>query len=140
VCFHNLPLASAGAVAELVLVRPMRAARLLPPVFIAFSLSGCATREDARAPHDFSAEEAYRLANTYRILHITGCGGTKLPVARQSYWELPLLFGIAAAPRGSIHVDRRTGTVSYSWRGERYPTLSPKQLWDEEYAKEHRTW
>ena len=78
----------------------MRATRLVLPVFVILGLAGGASREGAWAPHDFSADEAYRLANTYRILHITGCGGTKAPVARGSYWEFPLLFGIAAAQRG----------------------------------------
>jgi hypothetical protein len=46
------------------------------------------------------------------------------------YWEVPVFVGIAGAPEGTIHVHRRTGTVSYSWHGKAYPTLTPKQLWE----------
>ena len=79
---------------------------------------------------DISAREARRLASTYMLCYITGCGGTKEPLARGNVWEIPLLFGFAGTPHGVIRVDKATGIVSYSYAGQHYPTVSPKQLAD----------
>jgi hypothetical protein len=87
---------------------------------------------------DISAREAWRLASTYMLCHVSGCGGTKEPVARGTFWEVPVLFGYAGSPHGSIHIDRATGLITYSYAGHRYPTVSPKQLAQEEYDLVHR--
>jgi hypothetical protein len=87
---------------------------------------------------DISAREARRLASTYMLSYITGCGGVTEPVSHDNVWEVPLRFGVAGTPRGAIHVDRATGTVSYSYAGQHYPTVSPKQLAQKEYELVHR--
>jgi hypothetical protein len=87
---------------------------------------------------DISAREARRLASTYMLCHVSGCGGTKEPIARSSFWEVPVLFGYAGSPHGSIHVDRAIGLITYSYAGHRYPTVSTKQLTQEEYDLVHR--
>jgi hypothetical protein len=46
--------------------------RLLACVAAALSITACAIREGAWVPHDFSALEAARLANTYRLFYIAG--------------------------------------------------------------------
>jgi hypothetical protein len=87
---------------------------------------------------EISASRAQRLASTYMMLHISGCGGTKQAIAHRTFWEFPVAYGRAGTPRGAIRVGRSTGTVSYGYMGQRYPTLTPKQLADEEYAYTHR--
>ena len=89
---------------------------------------------------DMSADRAWRLASTYMMLHISGCGGIKQPIAHRAYWELPVAYGRAGTPRGEVRVDRATEVVSYSFMGQHYPTLTPKQVADEEYAYTHRRW
>ena len=85
-----------------------------------------------RPSRSITAEEASRLAVTYTVVHVTGCGGTEAPISRGDYWEVPLRAGAVGAREGALRVDRRTGTVSYRWRGKAYPIRSPKQLADEE--------
>src|SRR5689334_7742056 len=75
-----------------------------------------------------SAARARRLASDYMTCYINGCGGVEEPIARADYWEVPVRSGIIGAREGAIHVDRRTGVVSYRWRGTSHPTLSPKEL------------
>ena len=101
----------------------------------ALSLFGLTLSADAG---DIPAREARRLASTYMVCYITGCGGVTDPVAHGNVWEVPLRFGVAGTPRGAIHVDRATGTVSYSYAGQHYPTVSPKQLAQKEYELVHR--
>jgi len=86
---------------------------------------------------DISAREARRLASTYMLCYITGCGGVTEPVARGNVWEVPLRFGVAGTPRGAIHVDRATSIISYGYAGQHYPTVSPKQLAQKEYELVH---
>jgi hypothetical protein len=57
-----------------------------------------------------------------------GCGGVGTPILHGTSWEVPVLFGFAGTPNGSIHVDKASGFISYSYGGRVYPTLSPKQL------------
>ena len=87
---------------------------------------------------DISAREARRLASTYMVRYITGCGGVTEPIAHGNVWEVPLRFGVAGTPRGAIRVDRATGVVSYRFADQHYPTVSPKQLAQKEYELEHR--
>jgi hypothetical protein len=112
-------------------------ARVLLVLVAALFVSACASREGACAPHNFSAAEAARLAGTYMLFHISGCGWTGPPVARSDHWEVPVFVGIAGKPSGAIHVDRHAGTLSYTWHGKSGPTLTPKQLWNEKYMKTH---
>jgi hypothetical protein len=86
---------------------------------------------------DISAFEAQKLATTYMICHVTGCGGITEPVALGAYWNVPLRFGVAGTPRGAIRVDRTTGVVSYNYAGKHYPNRTPKQLHEEEYRLVH---
>jgi len=41
------------------------------------------------------------------MLHISGCGGIKQPIAHRAYWELPVAYGRAGTPRGEVRVDRQ---------------------------------
>jgi len=92
-----------------------RSVKAAVAVVIASSLS--LSRAD-----DISADQARRLASTYMMLHISGCGGIKQPIAHRAYWELPVAYGRAGTPRGAVRVDRATGIVSYSFMGQRYTT------------------
>jgi hypothetical protein len=75
-----------------------------------------------------SATRARRLASDYMLCYIGGCGGVEEPIAHGDYWEIPIRVGIVGAREGAIHVDRRTGVLSYSWNGKSQPTVSPEQL------------
>jgi hypothetical protein len=85
-----------------------------------------------RSSRTITAEEASRLAVAYTFVHVTGCGGTKVPISRGDHWEVPLRVGVAGAHEGALRIDMRTGTVSYRWRGKSYPTRALKQLAEEE--------
>jgi hypothetical protein len=111
----------------------MKRSLIATVVAVAFASSVSLSQAD-----DISGERAWRLASTYMMLHISGCGGIKQPIAHRAYWELPVAYGRAGTQRGAVRVDRATGTVSYSFMGQHYPTLTPKQLADEEYAYTHR--
>jgi hypothetical protein len=88
---------------------------------------------------DISAREAQRLASSYSLCVVgMGCGGVGTPTLHGTSWEVPVLFGFAATPHGSIHVDKASGFVSYSYAGRVYPTLSRKQLTQREYDLIHR--
>ena len=70
-----------------------------------------------------------------------GCGGAGVPALHGTSWDVPVLAGIAVDPKhpqGWIHVDRSSGTVSYSYQGKVYPTLTRKELWRREYDFVHR--
>ena len=101
------------------------------------ALSFCGIALSARAG-DISAREAWRLASTYMLCYVTGCGGVTQPILRGNTWEAPVRFGYAGTPRGAIHVDRATGVVSYPYAGQHYPTVSPKQLAERKYELIHR--
>jgi hypothetical protein len=85
-----------------------------------------------RASRSITAAEASRLAVTYTVVHVTGCGGIEAPISRGDHWEVPLRAGVVGAREGALRIDMRTGSVSYRWRGKAYPTRSPKQLAEEE--------
>ena len=88
---------------------------------------------------DITAREAQRLASTYSLCVVgMGCGGVGDPILHGTSWEVPVLFGFAGTPHGSIHVDKASGFISYSYGGRVYPTLSPKQLTEQEYDFIHR--
>jgi hypothetical protein len=88
---------------------------------------------------EISAREAQRLASSYSLCVVgMGCGGVGTPTLHGTSWEVPVLFGFAGTPHGSIHVDKASGFVSYSYGGRVYPTLSPKQLTQREYDLIHR--
>jgi len=87
---------------------------------------------------DISGNEAQRLASRYSLCVVgMGCGGVGDPILRGTSWEVPVLFGFAGAPHGSIHVDKASGLISYSYSGRIYPTLSPKQLTQRKYDLIH---
>jgi hypothetical protein len=88
---------------------------------------------------EISAHQAQRLAQVYLSGHITGCGAAKEAIARKRFWEVQVLAGYGATPRGAIQVDRATGFVSYSYGNDHYPTMSPAQLAREEQARKHRS-
>jgi hypothetical protein len=81
-----------------------------------------------------SAERAHDLATTYMMRYISLCGLVEEAVPRSTYWELPIRVGQGAEPAGAIHVDKRSGIVSY--RG--HPTATPKSLVDWEKSLEKR--
>jgi hypothetical protein len=87
---------------------------------------------------EISAREASHLASTYMLCYIAGCGGVEAPIPHRDYWEAPVRFGYAGTHRGSIHIDRHTSVVSYSWPDKSYPTVTPRQLRDREYELIHR--
>ena len=88
---------------------------------------------------DISAREAQRLASSYSLCVVgVGCGGVGIPILHGTSWEVPVLFGFAGTPHGSIHVDKASGFISYSYGGRIYPTLSAKQLTQREYDLIHR--
>jgi hypothetical protein len=76
---------------------------------------------------DVSAREAQRLASSYSLCVVgIGCGGVGDPTLYGTSWEVPVLFGFASTPHGSIHIDKTSGFISYSYSGRVYPTLSPE--------------
>jgi hypothetical protein len=88
---------------------------------------------------EISAREAQRLASSYSLCVVgMGCGGVGAPVLRGTSWEVPVLFGFAGTPHGSIQVDKASGFISYTYGGRVYPRLSPKQLSQREYDLIHR--
>jgi len=88
---------------------------------------------------DISGREAQRLASRYSFCIVgMGCGGVGDPILHGTSWEVPVLFGFAGTPHGSIHVDKASGFISYSYDGRVYPTLSPKQLTQRECDLIHR--
>ena len=88
---------------------------------------------------DISVREAQRLASSYSLCVVRmGCGGVGTPILHGTSWEVPVLFGFAGTPHGSIHVDKASGFISYSYGGQVYPSLSPKQLAQREYDLIHR--
>src|SRR4029077_6940488 len=101
----------------------------LTMIMASLACAACATRDDAWVPHEFTAPEAFRLASTYRLMYIGGCGWSDPPIAHAGYWEVPVYVGIASHPEGSVRVDKHTGTVSYRWQDKAGPTMTPKQLW-----------
>ena len=109
-------------------MKTIRVATLLIVLLAAPSVSHSADRSSPK----ISADDAWRLASTYMLFHISGCGGMGAPVARGDYWDVPVRFGITGDPRGAVRVHMRTGTASYRWRGQSYPTRSPAQLAEEE--------
>ena len=88
---------------------------------------------------EISAREAQRLASSYSLCVVgMGCGGVGTPALHGTSWQVPVLFGFAGTPHGSIHVDKASGLISYSYGGRVYPTLSPKQLTEKQYELIHR--
>jgi hypothetical protein len=88
---------------------------------------------------DISGREAQRLASRYSLCVVgMGCGGVGDPILQGTSREVPVLFGFAGTPHGTIHVNKASGFISYSYGGRVYPTLSPKQLTDREYDFIHR--
>lgn len=82
----------------------------------------------SRAHAAVSAAQARELATTYFLCYVGFCGGTEEAIEREAYWEVPFFIGEAAATSGSIHVDKRSGMLSYSYGGQSYPTVTPAQL------------
>ena len=80
------------------------------------------------ASGEISRDRAHHLAAAYFAHYVSGCGGVEAPVLRGEYWDAPVRFGVAGTLRGSIHVDRRTGTVLYRWGFQSYPTVSAGSL------------
>jgi len=78
----------------------------------------------AGSASEINAVRAWHLAANYYHRYVSGCGGVGEVVAHGSYWSAPVRFGFAGTPRGSIRVDRHTGTVSYS----AHPTVSAQSL------------
>lgn len=88
---------------------------------------------------DISARDAWRLASSYSLCVVgMGCGGVGTPILHGTSWEVPVLFGFAGTPHGSIRVNKASGFVSYSYGGRIYPTLSPKQVTQRKYDLIHR--
>ena len=86
-----------------------------------------------------SPREAERLAGSYSVFVIgLSCGSVGTPVLHGDSWKVPLLSGLDARREGTIRVDRATGLISYRYRGETYPTLSPKQLAALQRKLQHR--
>lgn len=71
-----------------------------------------------------TAIRASNLAQTYYMRYLGGHGGLGPVVQHETYWLAPVYLGPARTPNGSIRVDSRTGTVSYS----SHPTVSAKSL------------
>ena len=82
-----------------------------------------------------TADRAWHLAARYYSRHVSGCGGVGPVVLRGDYWDALVHFGYAGTLRGSIRVDRRTGSVSYGG----YPTVSAQSLdsWFASATKRH---
>jgi hypothetical protein len=117
--------------AYLCLVRPMTGIA----IFGALTFGGLLSLQAG----DISAREAQRLAGSYSLCVVgMGCGGVGTPILHGTSWEVPVLFGFAGTPHGSIRVDKALGFISYSYGGRVYPTLSPKQLTQQEYDLIHR--
>jgi hypothetical protein len=83
-----------------------------------------------------SSSRAHDLATTYMMQYISLCGVVEAPISRATYWELPIRVGQAAQPAGAIHVDKRSGTVSYP----HHPTATPQSLaaWEKSFEKRHK--
>jgi hypothetical protein len=79
---------------------------------------------------------AHDLATTYMMQCISLCGVVEAPISRAAYWELPIRVGQAAQPAGAIHVDKRSGTVSY----RHHPTATPQSLaaWEKSLENRHK--
>ena len=80
------------------------------------------------AGSEISQNRAHHLAAGYFARYVSGCGGVEAPVLRGEYWDAPVRFGVAGTLRGSIRVERRSGTVSYRWAFQSYPTVSAESL------------
>ena len=106
--------------------------RVLPTVVILLTLTFASAARSATV----SSQRAHDLATTYMMQYISLCGIVEEAVARSTYWELPIRVGQGAEPAGAIHVDKRTGLVSY--RG--HPTATPESLatWEKSLEKRHK--
>ncbi|PYJ64251.1 MAG: hypothetical protein DMF42_04180 [Verrucomicrobia bacterium] len=70
---------------------------VIAPVAVVFVSSLSLSRAD-----DISAVRAWRLASSYMMLHISGCGGIKQPIAHRTFWECPVAYGRAGTPRFAV--------------------------------------
>jgi hypothetical protein len=88
-------------------------------------------------PEGISSQRAHDLATTYMMQYISLCGVVEAPISRATFWELPIRIGQAAQPAGAIHVDKRTGSVSYP---HHHPTATPRSLaaWEKSLEKRHK--
>ena len=70
---------------------------------------------------DISAREARRLASTYMLRYVSGCGGVEESIPRGSMWEVPVRFGFAEFPFTRVadpdtlrhHASRIASPASY---------------------------
>jgi hypothetical protein len=130
------PRALQVAVAHLILVRVHS---LITKIIVIAACSIASARIATSTPTtrstEISADRAWHLAARYYRRHVSGCGGVGQVTLRGDYWDAPVHFGVTGQLRGSIHVDRRTGTVSYGG----YPTVSAQSLdrWFTAVRKRH---
>jgi hypothetical protein len=94
------------------------------------------TFASAARPEGISSQRAYDLATTYMMQYISLCGVVEAPISRGTFWELPIRIGQAAQSAGVIHVDKRTGSVSYP----PHPTATLQSLaaWEKSLEKRHK--
>jgi hypothetical protein len=106
--------------------------RFVPTVVILLTL----TFASAARSETVSSQRAHDLATTYMMQYISLCGVVETAIPRDTYWELPIRVGQAAEPAGAIHVDKRSGTVSYP----HHPTATPQSLaaWEKSLEKRHK--
>ena len=106
--------------------------RILPAVVILLAL----TFTSAARSEAVSSQRAHDLATTYMMQYISLCGVVDAPISRATYWELPIRVGQAAQLAGAIHVDKRSGRVSYP----HHPTATPQSLaaWERSLEKRHK--
>jgi len=99
------------------------------------AIARIATSAPSSPSTGITAERAWHLAAMYYDRYVSGCGGVGSVVLRGDYWAAPVHFGYAGTPRGSIHVDRRTGSTSYGG----YATVSAQSLdsWFASVTKRH---
>jgi|SRR5207248_6993403 len=84
----------------------------------------------AFAGGEITQSRAHQIAAYYfaRYFPREGCGGARFPTLRGDYWESIVGIGVAGTPRGTIHIHRYTGRVSYSGPFLLKPSTSAESL------------
>jgi len=91
-----------------------------------------------RASREIDEETAYRLATLYMYRYLSFCGAAQDPVSHGRYWYVPLRMGQGADLYGSVHIDKRTGVITY--RGKTFEDPTGKQQQPPTTAKELESW
>ena len=83
---------------------------------------------------EIDEETAYHLATLYMYRYLSFCGAAQEPVSSGKYWYVPLRMGQGADLYGSVHIEKRTGVITY--RGKTFEDPTGKQQQPTTTAKE----